>query len=87
VPQDKVQAAWLYWQAADHGVVSAQYSLCANYDKGEAVPQAKAQAAQLYRQAADEGLAGAQHNISHCYWIDLLPLRACRGVLIDDNYN
>jgi TPR repeat protein len=69
VPQDKVQAARLFRQAADQGDAGAQCNLGFCFEKGEGVPQDKAKAARLYRQAAKQGDAGAQCKLGVCYYV------------------
>jgi hypothetical protein len=63
VPQDFVQAAGYYRQAADKGVTVSMMSLGGLLAEGKGVPQDPAEARQWLQKAADAGLQPAPEKL------------------------
>ncbi|SPE41973.1 Sel1 domain protein repeat-containing protein [Candidatus Sulfopaludibacter sp. SbA3] len=67
MPQDFVQAAYWYRQAADHGHAEAQFNLARLYAHGQGVPRDDSEAARWCRAAATHGFAPAQERLAVRY--------------------
>ena len=68
VPQDDVEAAVWYRQAAEQGHAMAQNNIGVLYTSGQGVPQDDVEAVAWYRQAAEQGHAAAQYNLGVTYY-------------------
>ena len=64
---DYAEAVKWYREAAEQGLVEAQYSLGECYSKGNGVEQDYADAVKWYRKAAEHGYAAAQYYLGECY--------------------
>jgi hypothetical protein len=67
VPQDDVQAASWFREAANHGDALAQKDLGALYNNGQGVSPDYSQAVYWYRKAATQGDADAQFQLGDSY--------------------
>lgn len=67
MPQDFVQAAYWYRQAADRGHAEAQFNLAHLYARGQGVPKDEQEAARWCRAAATHGFAPAQERLGVRY--------------------
>ena len=66
VPQDYVEAAKWYRQAAEQNLTDAQFNLGLKFDRGQGVGQNHIESAKLYRMAAEE-FGDAQFNLGLKY--------------------
>ena len=64
--KDMRKAVELYTKAADHGTISALFSLENAYYNGEGVAPDKTKAAEFYKKAAMQGHVESRHNLG-CY--------------------
>jgi hypothetical protein len=67
MPMDKVQACYLFGEAADQGNLRAMHNVAYCYQVGAGMNKDSGQAIHYYTRAAEAGDTGSQHNLAMVY--------------------